>query len=182
MWLQKSLSLNRAGYYTTVPPTVNSSFAQSFFTLSGIFHLSAKIPNLHEIFKGLHTTSRASICIVLRPTILCVMNEFIDDRRQEPRFSISGAFQIELSGANDFRGKIFDLSLNGATLERPPQISFQRGERYVVTLHFADRPPFTAESLIVHLENQRIGVEFYDMNQTSFGILAGLIDMRQSSR
>ncbi len=108
------------------------------------------------------------------------MNEFIDDRRQEPRLFILGTFQVEMPGAHDFRGKIFDLSLNGATLERPPGLLFQRGQRYDITLHFADQPPFITEALIVHIESQRIGIEFYDMDQISFGILSRLIDTHLS--
>ena len=98
------------------------------------------------------------------------------DRRQEPRFNTSGTYKLEFSGAHNRSGKIYELSLNGALLERPSDFFWGPGERHCITLNFLGQPSFTAEALVVHVSNDRVGVEFYDMAPQSFTTLSQLID------
>lgn len=105
------------------------------------------------------------------------MGELYEDRRQEPRFATSGTY--ELDGAvpdSPNRGRILDLSLNGAKLEHSGAISVKPGERRRVTLSFDGYPSFQGDVLVVHVDSARIGIEFYDMDPKNFAALTGLID------
>lgn len=110
----------------------------------------------------------ADRCKVMR------MGELYDDRRQEPRFNAGGLYRL-LEG-NNASGRILDLSLNGAMLERRDDIALIPESRVVLALSIADQPEFMADVLVKHVTPERVGVEFYDMSPEHFSTLAGLID------
>lgn len=103
------------------------------------------------------------------------MGEFFEDRRQEPRFSTAGRYRLELS-AGAAEGRILDLSLNGALLERNGQSALQPGERRAVSLEFTGHPVFQADVLLIRVDGTHIGIEFYDMDPQNFAALSTLID------
>ncbi|HEX6833696.1 MAG TPA: PilZ domain-containing protein [Rudaea sp.] len=108
------------------------------------------------------------------------MAELFDDRRQEPRFSSSGTYEIE-TDKGSIDGRIVDLSLNGAALERADQRAIESGKRYRIRLHFKDCEPFAGDASVVHVDAKRVGIEFYDMDPENFARLTTLIDaLRQS--
>lgn len=102
------------------------------------------------------------------------MSNVYDDRRQEPRFPTNGKYQFDASSDS---GRIFDLSLNGAMLERLPNQKLFSGDRQKATLSFPGETVFTVELVIVHVGHERIGVEFYDIDPQNFAALAHLIDL-----
>jgi PilZ domain len=109
------------------------------------------------------------------------MAELFDDRRQEPRFNSTGTYQLETDRQGVFDGKILDLSLNGAALERADARSLEAGKRYRIRLRFNDCEPFQGEALVVHVDAKRIGIEFYDMDPENFAHLTTLIEaLRQT--
>lgn len=109
------------------------------------------------------------------------MAELFDDRRQEPRFNSTGTYQLETDKQGAFEGKILDLSLNGAALERSDARAIEPGKRQRIRLHFNECEPFQGEASIVHVDARRIGIEFYDMDPENFAHLTTLIEaLRQA--
>jgi c-di-GMP-binding flagellar brake protein YcgR len=110
------------------------------------------------------------------------MAELFDDRRQEPRFSHNGTYQLDTEKQGAFEGRILDLSLNGAALERADARSIELGKRHRIRLRFNDCEPFQGDALIVHVDAQRVGIEFYDMDPENFAHLTTLIEALRQSR
>ena len=104
------------------------------------------------------------------------MGEIYEDRRQEPRFATAGKYSLEMSKSSNLEGRILDLSLNGAMLERNGPGELKAGTRHPLTLEFAGHAPFRGDALIVHAGAKRIGIEFYDMDPQNFAALSTLID------
>lgn len=102
------------------------------------------------------------------------MGELYDDRRQEPRFNAGGLYRLH--GGSNASGRIFDLSLNGAMLERRDDVPLAPDSRVVLSLSIADQPEFLADVLVKHVTPERVGIEFYDMSPEHFSTLAGLIE------
>lgn len=102
------------------------------------------------------------------------MGELYDDRRQEPRFTAGGFYRLHSGSAAS--GRIYDLSLNGAMLERRDDIALPADSRVMLSLHIADQPEFLADVLVKHVTPDRVGIEFYDMSPEHFSTLAGLIE------
>jgi len=106
------------------------------------------------------------------------MSNNFEERRQEPRFLTDGRYHFDSSSEH---GRIFDLSLNGAMLERLPHQQITSGDRTKATLHFPGHPAFTVDLKVVHVGKERIGVEFYDTDPQSFATLAQLIEVLSHS-
>ena len=102
------------------------------------------------------------------------MGELYDDRRQEPRFSAGGIYRLK--SGNGTSGRLLDLSLNGAMLERQEGIELVPESRTMVVLSIADLPEFAADVLVKHVASDRVGVEFYDMSPDHFSTLTSLIE------
>lgn len=98
-----------------------------------------------------------------------------DDRRQEPRFAARGELSFSIAG-NEFHTGIADLSLNGLKVTRPHGFSPVRGDRFRVAINIAGADRFLAEVMLVFVDDQQLGLEFYDMPPRDFGVLAGLIE------
>ncbi len=110
------------------------------------------------------------------------MGEFFEDRRQEPRFSTAGHYLLNATNGK-LQGRILDLSLNGALLERDGNAQLKAGERLVVSLEFEGYAPFSAEVLVIRSEGMHLGIEFYDMDPLHFSALSNLIDsLNQAQR
>jgi len=107
------------------------------------------------------------------------MGELYDDRRQEPRFTAGGIYRLQNGSGGS--GRIHDLSLNGAMLERRDDIIMEPETRTVIVLSIADLPEFIADVLIKHVTPERIGIEFYDMSPQHFTTLISLIERFQRS-
>jgi hypothetical protein len=107
------------------------------------------------------------------------MGELYDDRRQEPRFNAGGIYRLQAGSGGS--GHIYDLSLNGAMLERRDDIIMEAETRTVIVLSIADQPEFVADVLIKHVTPERIGIEFYDMSPEHFTTLTSLIERFQRS-
>lgn len=103
------------------------------------------------------------------------MGEFYEDRRQEPRFSTVGRYRLRIPDG-ELEGRILDLSLNGALLERDGGIQLEPGQKLAVSLEFEGHSPFSADVLIIRTEGPHLGVEFYDMSPQHFSALSQLID------
>jgi hypothetical protein len=106
------------------------------------------------------------------------MGELYDDRRQEPRFATSGTYYLQ-SGSTGSSGRVHDLSLNGAMLEETASQPLVAGARVLVVLNFPGQPEFTADVLVQHIANGRVGVEFYDMTPEHFSALARLVEQHR---
>lgn len=104
------------------------------------------------------------------------MGEIYEDRRQEPRFATAGNYTLEVSPSSSLNGRILDLSLNGAMLERTSSSELKSGTRHRLTLQFAGQPAFQGDALLVYVGSERIGIEFYDMDPQNFAALSALID------
>ena len=104
------------------------------------------------------------------------MGELYDDRRQEPRFATAGKYTLEVSPTSTLEGRILDLSLNGAMLERSGATELKSGAHHKLTLAFAGQPPFQGDALVVYAGKERIGIEFYDMDPENFAALSALIE------
>ena len=102
------------------------------------------------------------------------MGEFYEDRRQEPRFSTAGRYRLQ-SGSSELTGRILDLSLNGALLERNDSSGLQPGQRQKISLEFTGHPAFNADVLMVRVDGSHLGIEFYDMDPKNFAALSTLI-------
>lgn len=109
------------------------------------------------------------------------MGELYDDRRQEPRFTAGGFYHLR-EGARSGPGRIYDLSLNGAMLERVDGQPLAPTERKHIVISFPGQPDFVADVLVQHIAGDRVGVEFYDMSPEHFSTLAGLIERFVRSR
>jgi hypothetical protein len=105
-----------------------------------------------------------------------LMGEIYEDRRQEPRFTTAGKYRLETARSGHVEGRILDLSLNGAMLERSSKVEFVAGTRHRISLEFTGQPPFHGDALLVYSGNERIGIEFYDMDPKNFAALSALIE------
>jgi len=103
------------------------------------------------------------------------MGELYEDRRQEPRFTTAGKYRLQVADGS-LEGRILDLSLNGVLLERNGSASLQAGSHLGLTLEFDGQPPFHGDSLLVWVDQSRIGIEFYDMDPQNFAALIALIE------
>ena len=110
------------------------------------------------------------------PSHVIAMGEIYEDRRQEPRFSTAGKYSLETSASSALEGRILDLSLNGAMLERSGTTEIKPGTRHRLALEFAGQPPFHGDALLVYVGKERIGIEFYDMDPQNFAALSSLIE------
>ena len=104
------------------------------------------------------------------------MGEIYEDRRQEPRFATAGKYTLELSRTSSLDGRILDLSLNGAMLERVSASELKTGSRHRLTLEFSGQPTFQGDAMVVYAGPDRIGIEFYDMDPQNFASLSTLIE------
>jgi len=104
------------------------------------------------------------------------MGEIYEDRRQEPRFATAGKYSLEVSKSSSLDGRILDLSLNGAMLERTGATELKAGTRHKISLQFAGQPAFQGDALLVYVGGERIGIEFYDMDPQNFAALSTLVD------
>ena len=106
------------------------------------------------------------------------MGELYEDRRQEPRFTTAGRYQLLNAGPNgsDVEGRILDLSLNGVLLEYTGGAKLQAGTRHGLILEFEGQPPFQGDALLVWANETHLGIEFYDMDTQNFAALTSLID------
>ena len=104
------------------------------------------------------------------------MGEIYEDRRQEPRFATAGKYSLEISSSSNLEGRILDLSLNGAMLERTSNANIKAGTRHRLVLEFTGQPAFRGDALLVYVGSQRIGIEFYDMDPQNFASLSSLIE------
>lgn len=105
-----------------------------------------------------------------------VMGELSEDRRQEPRFTTAGQYRLQTASSGEIEGRILDLSLNGALLERDGTAALRVGTRHAVTLAFDGQPPFSGDAMLVRVDGDRIGIEFYDMDPRNFAVLSALIN------
>ncbi len=104
------------------------------------------------------------------------MGEIYEDRRQEPRFSTAGKYRLETARSGSFEGRILDLSLNGAMLERSSQAELLTGTHHRLALEFTGQTPFHGDALLVYISDEHIGIEFYDMDPQNFAALTALIE------
>lgn len=104
------------------------------------------------------------------------MGEIYEDRRQEPRFSTAGKYRLDMAQAGGIEGRILDLSLNGAMLERSSKGALPVGTRHRISLEFTGQTPFHGDALLVYAGDERIGIEFYDMDPQNFAALSALIE------
>lgn len=104
------------------------------------------------------------------------MGEIYEDRRQEPRFATAGKYSLEVSKTSSLDGRILDLSLNGAMLERTGASDLKAGTRHKISLQFTGQPPFQGDALLVYVGSERIGIEFYDMDPQNFAALSALVE------
>jgi hypothetical protein len=104
-----------------------------------------------------------------------------DDRRSEQRFFASGKAGFSL-GVHNYTADVLDLSLNGLQLRRPDAFSLPQGARFKLTLLIAESNPFVAAVQLVHIEPHLLGLEFYDMPPTDFGVLTTIIDYFQQQK
>jgi hypothetical protein len=110
------------------------------------------------------------------PSHVIAMGEIYEDRRQEPRFATAGKYSLEMSASSALQGRILDLSLNGAMLERNGSAEIKPGTRHRLSLEFTGQPPFHGDALLVYVGKERIGIEFYDMDPQNFAALSSLIE------
>lgn len=104
------------------------------------------------------------------------MGEIYEDRRQEPRFTTAGKYSLETARSGNVEGRILDLSLNGAMLERSSKAELKAGSRHRLLLEFTGQPAFRGDALLVYVGGERIGIEFYDMDPQNFAALSALIE------
>jgi hypothetical protein len=106
------------------------------------------------------------------------MGELYEDRRQEPRFTTAGRYRLRSTdpGGTDIEGRVLDLSLNGVLLEYTGSAELQTGTRHRLVLEFEGQSPFQGDTLLVRADENRIGIEFYDMDPQNFAALTSLID------
>jgi hypothetical protein len=104
------------------------------------------------------------------------MGELYEERRQEPRFTAAGRYRLQTGRGGEIEGRILDLSLNGALLEHAGGVKLQAGTHHAVNLEFAGQPPFHGDTLLVRVEADRLGIEFYDMDPQNFAALSALIE------
>jgi hypothetical protein len=104
------------------------------------------------------------------------MGEIYEDRRQEPRFTTAGKYRLDTARSGAVEGRILDLSLNGAMLERSSSVELLAGTRHRISLEFSGHVPFHGDVLLVYAGGQRIGIEFFDMDPQNFAALSALIE------
>lgn len=104
------------------------------------------------------------------------MGEIYEDRRQEPRFTTAGKYSLDTARSGNLEGRILDLSLNGAMLECTSKADLQAGTHHRVSLDFTGQTPFHGDALLVYIGDERIGIEFYDMDPQNFAALSALIE------
>ena len=64
------------------------------------------------------------------------MGELYDERRQEPRFAMTGKYRLQLPKSGEMEARIIDLSLNGVLLESTIATQAPIGSRMAITLEF----------------------------------------------
>jgi hypothetical protein len=89
------------------------------------------------------------------------MGHVVLDRRQDPRFPISGRFR-SLSPPG-LSGHVADISLNGARLrcESRPELTLDTRTEWLVEL--TEGAPFAVKARVAHLEGNEVGIEFEEM-------------------
>jgi hypothetical protein len=111
------------------------------------------------------------------------MGELYDERRQEPRFSATGKYRLQLPKSGEMEGRIMDLSLNGVLLESTIAIQAPIGSRMPIAIEFEGHEPFRGDVVLVRIDGQQLGVEFYDMDPKNFTALSELIAwLKKSNR
>ncbi len=98
------------------------------------------------------------------------------ERRNAARYSIHGPVAVR-GGHGSFSSEIFDISLNGALLSKPRELSFTRGDKVEVALELPSIPAVSAHAFVVHSGEERFGVEFSDMETRDFDVFSGLVLM-----
>jgi len=101
------------------------------------------------------------------------MNQFILDRRQEPRFELPGRFRCLATPG--LQGRVLDLSLNGALLEADSEPTCRSGEVIEFLLELEDGGPFAAQARVAHVHENKIGVEFQGIEPQAFEHLSELV-------
>ena len=112
------------------------------------------------------------------------MTSHDSERRLAPRFPIHGPVAVRFpdSETAEFSSAIFDISLNGALLSTANASELQLGEliagaAIVVELSLQGVPHVLARATIAHVNGDRFGVEFSDMETRDFDVFAGLVLM-----
>ena len=112
------------------------------------------------------------------------MTSHDSERRLAPRFPIHGPVAVRFPGSQtaEFSSAIFDISLNGALLSTDNASELQLGELIagapiVVELSLQGVPHVLARATIAHVNGDRFGVEFSDMETRDFDVFAGLVLM-----
>lgn len=101
------------------------------------------------------------------------MEPVMQDRRHEPRFPLPGRFRsIAPAG---LCGRVLDLSLNGALLECDDKPQCAMGEHVEMLLELDDSQPFAAKARVAHVEGQRLGIEFHEIEPPAFEQLSDLV-------
>ncbi len=101
------------------------------------------------------------------------MGHVILDRRQEPRFELPGRFRcISPAGLN---GRVIDLSLNGALFECESVPTCKGGDLIEVLLELDETRPFAVKARVAHVHEQRIGIEFHEIETPAFEQLSELV-------
>jgi hypothetical protein len=109
------------------------------------------------------------------------MSEIHDDRRLDPRFPTSGEASFGPNGTN-YRAALLDLSLNGLRVIRPEGFALDRGTHVQLALSFPEADHFSAEAVVVHIEDTQIGLEFHAMGPRDFAVLVALIERHWQER
>ena len=102
------------------------------------------------------------------------MGHVVLDRRQDPRFPISGRFR-SLSPPG-LSGHVADVSLNGARLrcEHKPELTLDDRTEWLVELTAG--APFAVKARVAHLEGHEVGIEFEEMASKALEELADRIE------
>lgn len=102
------------------------------------------------------------------------MGHVVLDRRQDPRFPISGRFR-SLSPPG-LSGQVADISLNGARLrcESPPALALDTRTEWLVEL--TEGAPFAVKARVAHIDGHEVGIEFEEMASKALEELAERIE------
>ena len=71
---------------------------------------------------------------------------------------------------------VYDLSLNGTLISIPTEVDLADDERFELRIDFGDAPSFTAEVQLAYRSDERLGLEFFNMDPENFHTLADLIE------
>jgi hypothetical protein len=102
------------------------------------------------------------------------MGHVVLDRRQDPRFPISGRFRSLLPPG--LSGNVADVSLNGARLRcaTQPELTLDSHTEWLVEL--TEGAPFAVKARVAHLEGHEVGIEFEEMAPKALEELAERIE------